>query len=290
MLSIIIPSKTEIFLQKTILDVLNKATGEIEIFPILDGYEPPANEIVDDKRVKYIRLSKSYHTQKRHGINLVASICKGKYIMSLDAHCMMAEGFDEVLIKDLEDDWVAVPRRNRLDAENWCLQNQIDDRPPIDYEYIMWPLQFNPIGFHGYKWDDRTLKRWDIKIDDTITFQGSCWIMWKSWFKRCGFMQIAGYTGWGMEAEEISFTTWLTGGRIVTNKNTFYAHLHKGREYGRMYFLPKAETRLCNKYCYEFWTKDKPLKNRIHNFSWLIKKFWPLPGWPDDWQERMELK
>lgn len=208
--------------------------------------------------------------------------------MSLDAHCMMATGFDEVLIKDLEEDWVALPRRNRLDAENWCIQKQSDNRPPIDYEYLMYPAKFKPKGFHGFKWDARTLERWDIKVDETITMQASCWIMHKSWFLKNEFMQIEGFTGWGQEAEELSFTTWLRGGRLITNKNTWYAHLHKGKEYGRMYFLNKAETKKCNAYCYDHFTKDK-VPGAIYKFSWLIERFSPMPNWPDNWRGEMKL-
>jgi len=287
MLSIIIPSRNEIFLQKTIIDVLNKSTGEVEVFPILDSYEPPASELVDDPRVKYIRLPAQKYTQKRHGINLAVSISKGKYVMSLDAHCMLGEGFDEIIVKDLEDDWVAVPRRNRLDAKNWCIQTQSDTRPPIDYEYLMWPPQFIPRAFHGFKWDAKTLKNWDIKVDDTITMQASCWIMHKTYFNKMGFMQIEGYSGWGMEAEELCFSTWLTGGRVVTNKNTWYAHLHKGKEYGRMYFMTRHSQRMCNAFAYDFWINDRPLKNRIHNFEWLIDKFMPMPGWKKNWREEL---
>jgi len=279
-LSIAIPSRNEIFLQKTILDVLEKATGDIEIYPILDGYEPPPNELVDDPRVRYIRLPQQRYTQKRHGINHMVDICNGKYVMSLDAHCMMAKGFDEVLIKDLEENEVALPRRNRLDAENWCIQKQSDDRPPIDYEYLMYPAKFNPKGFHGFKWDERTYQRWNIKVDETITMQGSCWIMHKSWYRKNNFMQIEGYTGWGQEAEEISFTTWCRGGRLITNKNTWYAHLHKGRRYGRMYFMDKKTSKRCNAYAYDFWVNNR-LKNKVHTFEWLLERFSPMPNWPE---------
>jgi len=290
MLSIVIPSRTEIFLQRTIQDVLEKSVTDIEVFPILDGYEIPPNEVVQDKRVKYVRLPKSYHTQKRHGINhAINNLSKGKYVMSLDAHCMLEHGWDEVILKDLDEDWIAIPRRHRLDAENWCLQSQSDTRPPIDYEYIMWPKQFDPLGFHGFKWDARTLSRWDIKVDDTIEFQGSCWIMHKSWFQRNGFMQTIGFTGWGQEAEELGITTWLRGGRVVTNKNTYYAHLHKGSRWGRMYFLPKAETRDSLSYAYDYFINNK-VPNVIHKFSWLVEKFWPLPGWPDSWQKELNYK
>ena len=276
--TIIIPSRNEKFLQKTILDVLNKATGNIEVLPVLDGYEPPADEIVIDPRVNYIRLPQNYYTQKRHGINYAVSIAKGDHIMSLDAHCMMAPGFDEVLKRDCQEDWIVIPRRHRLDAKNWTLQKQSDSRPPIDYEYTMYPLNFKFPSFHGYKWDARTLERQDIMLDDTMIFQGSCWFMHKDWFKKMGFMQIEGYSGWGQEAEELSFTTWCMGGRVVTDKNTWYAHLHKGKEYGRMYFMDKNWVNKCDKFCYDFWTNNK-LKDRIHDFEWIIDKFWPLPGW-----------
>jgi hypothetical protein len=281
-LSIVIPSKQEIFLQKTILDVLEKATGDIEIFPILDGYEPPAEEIVNDPRVQYIRFPPTVYAKKRHGINHVADICTGDYLMSLDAHCMMDHGFDTKILADIQDNWVVVPRRNRLDAENWCLQPQIDKRPPIDYEYLMWPLQFDPPAFHGFKWDAKTIANMDKPIDDIITFQGSCWIMHKDWFKKCGLMQIEGYTGWGQEAEEISFKTWLNGGRVVVDKSTWYAHLHKGTKYGRMYFLDRKDTRASYMYAYDYW-----MNQHREFFEGLIERFMPLPGWPSDWKEKL---
>ncbi len=282
MLTVVIPSKTEKFLQKTILDVLEKATGEIEILPILDGYEPPKEEIVTDPRVRYIRLPAQPYSQKRHGINLAVSQAKGKYVMSLDAHCMMAKGFDTQLAKDHKPNWVQIPRRNRLDAENWALQPQSDTRPPIDYEYIMFPPLLNDHAIHGFKWDERTYAREKFPLDDTIQFQGSCWFMTKKWFEKMGFMQVEGYTGWGQEAEEISLTTWKNGGRVVTNKNTWYAHLHKGPVYGRMYHLSRDENRRSYAYSYNKWM----VENKDF-FIGLVEKFPLMPGWPSDWKERL---
>lgn len=287
--AIAIPSRNEIFLRKTILDVLENATGDIHIYPILDGYEPPSEEIVTDPRVTYIRLPKVDYTQKRHGINQMVATTDAKYVMTLDGHCLLAKGFDEVLKKDLEEDWVVVPRRHRLDAENWCLQDQSDSRPPIDYEYLMYPKLFEPRAFHGFKWDQRTLANWDKKIDEIITFQGSMWFMHKTHFNKMGLMQIEGYTGWGEEAEEVSFKTWLSGGRVIVNKNTYYAHLHKGNKYGRGYFLSKSANNACYRYAYDFWMNNR-LKNRVHDFSWLIDKFMPMPNWKADWREDLGYK
>jgi len=288
--TIIIPSKTEIFLKRTIEDVLEKATGDIEIIAVVDGYYPPLNEIVDDPRVTYLHLEPSRNAQKRHGINKAVEMATGDFVMSVDAHIMFAKGFDEQLIKDHEPNWVQVPRRHRLDAENWCLQPQSDNRPPIDYEYIMFPplVHENDDGMksiHGFKWDVKTIARMDIPIDDIIEFQGSCWFMTKEFFQRMGFMEINGYTGWGQEAEEISFKTWKAGGRVVVNKNTWYAHLHKGEKYGRMYWMSRAENRESYKYAYNKWIIEE--KDFIISLFEKFNQDFKMPGWPLDWKEKL---
>jgi glycosyltransferase involved in cell wall biosynthesis len=303
MISVIIPSRNEIFLKKTILDVLANATGDIEIFPVLDGYEPPAEEIVEDPRVTYLRIPLGDgDSHKRHAINRAVDICKGEYIMALDAHCMMAKGFDEQLIKDHQPDWIQVPRRNRLDAEHWSLQLQSDNRPPIDYEYVLFPFYHDAVThsprepkkdshrtLHDFKWDSRTLARMDVPIDEVMTIQGSCFFMAKKYFKDMGFMQIEGFTGWGQDGEEVGLKTWLAGGKVMVNKNTWYAHLHKGKHYGRMYFVSTAAIKNCEDYWYDFFVHNRWHK-RIHDFEWLIEKFWPVPNWPENWKELLYPK
>jgi glycosyltransferase involved in cell wall biosynthesis len=281
-LSIIIPSRNERFLQQTIKDVLRNVTGEIELFAMLNDHTEPLVEI-DDERVKYRRLkSENGETLKRQCINQAVEEANGKYIMWLDAHCLIAKGMDEQLIKDHHDDWVQIPRRNRLDAEKWCLQTQVDKRPPIDYEYTMFPLKFDPHGLHGFKWDERTLTKWDIPIDETMHFQGSCVFMTKEYFKYLGLMQIEGYSGWGQEAEEVSFKVRRAGGKVITNKNTYYAHLHKGPKYGRMYYMSRESMRACNRFSYQHWVHDnKDL------FIKYIEQFYPLPGWENNWKEKI---
>lgn len=283
LLTVIIPSKTEKFLEQTIRDVLKNSNPEItQIVAVLNGYDVPENEYVHDPRVQYYHLAAQPYATKRHGINDVVNMVDTKYVMALDAHCMVAPGFDEQLIKDHKDNWVQVPRRHRLDAENWCLQDQ-DGRPPIDYEYIMFaPLLTKGQGLHGFKWDEKTLRKQDVMIDDILTCQGSTWFMTKEWFQKNGFMQTEGYTGWGQEAEEICFTTWKNGGECKVNKNTWYAHLHKGQKYGRMYKLDYNDNRRCYEYSYNLWMNI----NREFIIS-LFEKFMPLPNWPADWKSQL---
>lgn len=301
MLSIVIPSRNEKFLKQTILDVLENATGEVEIFPVLDGYEPPMEEIVIDRRVNYLRIPfGDGESHKRQAINMMVDVCNGEYIMAIDAHCMIAKGFDEELIKVHEPNWVQVPRRHRLDANNWCIQEQVDDRPPVDYQYLMFPLIHDTVpnnprepkkdpnrpAWHDFKWDARTIARAHIPVDEIMTIQGSIWFMTKKYFKELGLMQTEGFTGWGQDGEEITFKTWFSGGKVMVNKNTWYAHLHKGKQYGRMYEINKGSIKRCEAYWFDFALHNKWDKS-IHDLEWLVNRFWPVPNWPKNWKEML---
>jgi glycosyltransferase involved in cell wall biosynthesis len=269
MVSIIIPSREERFLNNTIRDVLSNATGDIEIFPVLDGYEP--EELVVDPRVKYIRIPNNGRMQKRQGINTAVSISNGKYVMALDAHCMVGKGFDEILKKDCEENWIVIPRRYKLNPIEW--KPYTDDGIPIDYEYWMYRSYADGI-LKPYHWGQRAIERKDIMIDDTLTCQGSCWFMHKSYFKKMGFMDTNGYTGWGQEDVELAMRAWTDSGRMVVNKNTWYAHLFKGKTYGRYYKMNQNQHAESRRFAFDYWCVK-----RKDEFMKVLKKFAPIPNW-----------
>jgi len=273
LVTIVIPSRTEVYLNNTIKDVLANATGDIEIFVVLDGYD---TERIDDKRVKYIMIPFNDLHQKRQGINTAVSLSQGKFVMSLDAHCLVAKGFDEIMARDCEENMVMIPRRYKLDPITWTTKNHLDHSIPVDYEY--WLYYESQNGFlKPYKWDQRAISRKDIMIDDTMTMQASCWFMHRTWFEDRGFMSIKGYTGWGNEDVEIAMETHTNGGRVVVNKNTYYAHLYKGATFGRMYKSNFAQWKQMKAYGYQHWAVD-----RREDFLKVIKKFMPVPNWPEE--------
>ena len=285
LLSIIIPSKNEIFLQKTVEDILQKARGDIEVIPILDGYWPTP-PLKDDKRVKILHLGQA--GGMRNAINSGVAISNGEFIMKCDAHCMFDEGFDVKLQADIEDNWVVIPRRKRLDAENWSIQDV--GKPDVDYEFLSFPYwKLDEVGIHGTVWTDRIRQRLnkpEYDIDDNPGFQGSCWFMHKKHFNEClEGMQEEGYGTFIGEPQEIGMKTWLSGGRLVVNKKTWYAHLHKGRKFGRGYFIDKRELKKGNAYSVEYWMNDRWPKAK-RTMEWFVnEKFPDMPTWPKDWKE-----
>lgn len=278
-LSIVIPSRNEIFLNNTVEDLLDKAEGDIEIIAVLDGYWP--DELPrEDKRVVY--LHRGTPRGMRNAINSAASIASGKYLMKVDGHCMFGDGYDEKLKADCEDNWVVIPRRYSLDAENWCRRIE---KTPIDYEFLSYPYwKEGHVGIHGTIWKQRAKERNtdEYLIDDNMSFQGSCWFTTKDHFwGMIGGLQEEGYGTFIGEPQEVGMKTWLGGGRLVTNKKTWYAHLHKGRQYGRGYYMSKKETTAGNAYSVDYWMKNK-WPDRVHDIAWLVEKFWPVPSWPED--------
>lgn len=274
MVSIVLPSRGERYLRKTVEGLLDTG-GDIEVVPVLDGYE---ETLPDDPRVRVVRLSA--HSGMRAAIVAGVASSKGEFVMKLDAHCKVAKGFDEALVTDYEPGSVVIPREYRLDAENWDILR--DGRPPLDYWYFINPRKYNPRSLHGYRWNERTLARESILIDETITFQGSCWFMSREHFDKHKFLQDPGYQGVPQqEAEEIGLTTWLSGGRVIVNKKTWYAHWFKGSE-GRGYALSREAVDKCYEYSYNHWV----IENR-EGFVKLIERFMPVPGWSEDWQSRI---
>ena len=287
--SIIIPSRNEPFLQNTVKDILKNAAGDVEIIVMLDAYwpDPP---LPDDERVITVHLGKL--KGMRANINSAARISTGKYLMKLDAHCMLAEGFDEVLKADCEENWLVVPRRYSLDADSWKRK----DRKPIDYLYLTFPYTVDDLygfGFHGRKWKGEygltggyyhlEDKYKDILIDDIIAFQGSSWFMHKKYFFNIGCMDEINYNI-HQEASEMGFKVWLSGGRVIRNKKTWYAHLHKGKQHGRGFFLSKRQMIWSEVYSTDFWMNNR-WEKQTRPIKWLIDKFWPLEGWPEDWDD-----
>ena len=97
LVSIIIPSRNEKYLGKTIEDLLTKAVGEIEIIAVLDGYWPEP-KIPDNDRL--ILIHRGSPQGMRPAINAATAIARGRYLMKCDAHCLFAPGFDQALKDD----------------------------------------------------------------------------------------------------------------------------------------------------------------------------------------------
>lgn len=185
--------------------------------------------------------------------------------MKCDEHCMFDEGFDVKLLADIEDNWVVIPRRYKLDTEKWVIYEE--DKEPVDYDKLVID---RPEKIGGLNWKSRTRQRKDILIDETMVFQGSCWVMSRKHWNFLGKLQTEGYGTFAQEAIEIALKTWLGGGKVMVNKKTWYAHKH--RKFGRASSAKSSEVEAGNNYSRDYWLNNR-WENRIHDIDWLMERF-----------------
>lgn len=223
MLSVIIPSWKDPLLIKTIDSLLanSELDADLEIIAVLDGYWP-SFELRGDPRVRYVHLGKN--RGMRGAINAGVLASRGEFIMRTDEHCIFGKGFDRTMIESCQPNWIMTARRYFLDTVKW----EVMDIPPVDYER----LAIQPFGkdfkFTGTPWRSRSHERKDIMIDETMAMQGSCWLMPRKWWDDViGELQSEGYGTHYQDSHEMVFKTWKAGGRLMVNKNTWFAHKHR---------------------------------------------------------------
>src|SRR3990167_7244723 len=115
-LSVLIVARREEWLARTIQDVLAARHARTEIICVLDGdWADPAIE--DDPDVQLIY--RPAPIGQRAAVNLAARLSHAPFLMKLDAHCRMAEGFDARLIEDYREGQVVVPAQYNLHVFDW---------------------------------------------------------------------------------------------------------------------------------------------------------------------------
>ena len=285
--SIVIPSRNEReYLQKTIENVLENSRGKIEIFAVLDGWEPP--ERVIDPRVIYIKHDEP--KGQRPSINEAARIATGNYIMKLDAHCTVGEGFDTILIEDCEYDMTMIPAMFNLDIVTWK-PKYFDDWDESHrkgklnpYMYIGWEdgniraLYYNDRHTRQKIWEKGKTK----PVDETMCCMGPCFFMhMKRFWDLGGCDEDHGH--WGQQGVELACKAWLSGGRMVCNKRTWFAHFFRGggvpegHTKGWPYHMSQKTIDGARNYSTDLWVNNK-WPQQVRTMEWLVKKFNP-PSW-----------
>jgi len=289
--SIIVPTINETYevapkvtvLIRTIQDIYEKATGDFEVIVVEDG--PPYQNFPKYPNLKVIR-----HPSRiglKANINYLSKVATGKYLYKTDAHCMFDKGFDEKLQEDMEENWLVTPRFYVLDAEKWKWQ----DGRFYDYFYLYCPFKYDYLKFKaGGHWPEKTQEKIFTPIDETPQFHGSGWFLSRNFFlNNIGGMSDYHPLSHSQEAPELSLKIWLGpwNGKVMVNKKTWYAHMHKGKQRPMGWIISERQSRATYKYSAEYWMGNK-WEKRVHDIDWFIEKFMPMPTWPENWRNIYE--
>jgi glycosyltransferase involved in cell wall biosynthesis len=291
-LSIIIPARNEMFLGNTIADILAHTEGDTEIIAILDG-EWPNEPIPDNPRLTLIQHFTSIG--QRAASNEAARISEAKYLMKVDAHCAFDQGFDVKMMALMQDDITMVPVMRNLHAFDWVCEDghrryqspsgvckECGKPTTMD---VVWIPKKNPQST-CYRFDTdmhfQYHNEWGRKLKgdltETMSIQGSCFMCTRERYFALDLCSEQ-FNSWGQQGVEVACKTWLSGGRVLVNRTTWYAHMFRtqGGDFGFPYENPESKVQDNRKLSRELFAGDKWDK-KIHSFSWLIEKFNP-PDW-----------
>ena len=118
---VLIAARNEMFLLNTILDIRKNKRGDTGIIVVLDG-QWPVEPIPDFPDVQLVYYPQSIG--QRAAVNVAARISRADYIMKLDAHCAVDEGFDVKLMQpyetgELDRTVTTMPRLYNLHVFDW---------------------------------------------------------------------------------------------------------------------------------------------------------------------------
>jgi len=243
MISIIIPSYNEPYLQQTVDDIKCHAVTPIEILVGLDDEE---------------------HIGQRAQMNKMARKAKGEYILKCDAHVSFGPGFDKILLESIQDNQIVAPYLLVLDAENWKVR---PDKRTSSYVF-----DSNLVMNYGVENKE--------PINKTMCLQGSCFMTRTENYWNWNLCDES-LGSWGGQASEIGIKAYLNGGECVTNKMTYYGHLFRHSEEDFPYKRDKAlidegHKAIVKKLC----TKDIEGLVRAFDFpcDWTEEKLRTLPS------------
>jgi len=317
-LSILIPARNEMFLARTIQDIIENSGETTEIIAVLDGQStnPP---IPQYERVNLIYVPEA--VGQRAAQNLACKLSKAKYVMKVDAHCSFDKGFDRKMLegfKEVGDDVTMVPIMRNLWAFDWkcmkcgkkwyqgptptkCQETNLKNtgKPCESTKFsrkMMWVGKSNPQStsycFNAephFQYFREYTKRPEYKKDleekgftETMSLQGSCFMSTR---KKYWELELCdeNFGNWGNQGIEVAAKTWLSGGRVLVNHRTWYAHMFRtqGGDFGFPWpasgnDIQKTKNIIKDLFWNNKWTKQK------YPLSWLIEKFWPVSGWTEE--------
>ena len=305
-LSICIPSRNEEYLNRTIQDILEHKKGKTQILIGLDG-QWPVEPIKTHPDVTVLFYPESIG--QRAMTNQLVQLSRAKYIMKCDAHVAFDEGFDVKMVEafsKVDENVVMAPVMRNLHIFNWVCPNghtryQGPSGPCKECgaetkKDVVWIPKTNPQSvsycfdpephfqyFNEYKNREEYKKMFnETKLTESMSLQGSCFMVTreKYWELNLGDEEFG---SWGSQGIQIACSFWLSGGRVLINHDTWYAHLFRtqGGDFGFPYEISGRQTEAAKKLARDKMTENKWPK-QIHPVSWLVEKFWPVAHWSNE--------
>lgn len=119
-------------------------------------------------------------------------------------------------------------------------------------------------------------------LTETMSLQGSFFMATREAYWR---LNLSGEElgNWGNQGLEVACKVWLSGGRVLVNHRTWYAHMFRtqGGDFSFPYENPGNAVARTKKNVRDLFWKNR-FPHQIYSVKWLVEKFWPVPGWTEE--------
>jgi len=318
-LSVIIAARNEKYLRPTVEDVLRNTSDRTDVIVVCDG-TLPVEPLVQHPRVNVVLLPESIGQRAAVNLGAKLSdaryICKMDAHVSVapgfDKALIAAA-------ETLGPDVIQIPRQKHLHVFNWkCVgcgtETYQGPTPTMCASCAAKGTQGGPFE-QVWIWEPRR-SRWRTsteasksgeifsdtwRFDHTLHFQyfpewqrrfpegdfvdtmsclGACWFLSREYFWSLGGLDN-GHGSWGGMGTELGCKVWLSGGRMITNRRTHFAHLFRtkgGTDFGFPYPLSSQQVEHAREYSRALWLNDA-WPGQVRPLRWLVERFAPVPGW-----------
>lgn len=319
-LSVLVTARNEEFLLNTVESILKNKRGETEIIVGLDEKwaKPPLKDHPD-----IVIFHTPIALGQRAMLNQLCRLSNAKYVCKLDAHCIVDEGFDVKMIdafKETGDNVIMVPGMYNLHAFNWkckkCGREWYQGRTPLhcmnqlswrkdrqeptpecdntkDFErVIVWQPRLSRYTWQWRFDSDLHFQYWgshkpEGDLVETMSLVGACFMLTRDKWWELNICDEA-HGSWGQQGTEVACKIWLSGGRLICNKRTWFSHLFRtqGGDFGFPYPQSNTQVNHSREYSKDMWFNNK-FSKQIYPLSWLLEKFNP-DGWSQEERDRVK--
>lgn len=215
--SIIVLSRNEKYLNKTLHDIEEKSDGPIEFVVVLDG--PPVKPVTMTLKSDLTIIEHPEPLGRRPSTDEAVEVANGEYLFHVDAHVICEkQGWDTIFkteSKRHNDRCMIIPSLDKLDAENWKVHGAT-----FGHKYITYRMKDSWSNIKPVE-----------PFEETICGNGMGWFLTKEYYNALGGCDRRMAKIWGSFGLEWALKVWLTDpdgkgcGKVLLSRDVIFAHL-----------------------------------------------------------------
>jgi len=249
--TVIMFARNEKYVNRTVCNLLETATGKVQIIVVCDGCD---YELPNHSQVTKVRYAKP--VGKRFAANEQAKKATSEYLFFCDAHIKMQRGWDTKLKCACSSKSVAVPMIRPLDEETFEFSDTVTGGVTLlnaDLREV---------------WSDCQDKEQIEVLRPTLAFQGMAWMIRADYYHVLGgFDESLGQ--WGYEGSEIATKVWLnekSPGIIILRTDLICGHVFFTNAHDKLFTAHRVSPDFFKRHQYALYG-EKKIKSLLANWG-----------------------